>query len=46
MQLEAPDADFLPAGQLWQVVLLVALVAAEKVPGSHAVHEGWPLEDE
>ena len=34
MQLVAPDCDdaFLPAGQAWQVALLVALVAAEAVP--------------
>ena len=48
MQLEAPDCDdaFLPAGQAWQVVLLLAPVAVEKVPRPHDAHEPWPLEDE
>ena len=48
MQLVAPDCDdaFLPAGQAWQVALVVAPVAAEKVPAPHGVHEVWPLEDE
>ena len=44
----APDCDdaFLPAGQGWQVLLLLALVAAEKVPLPHGVHEVWRLEDQ
>ena len=37
---------YFPGVQGWQVALLLALVAFEKRPLPHAVHEVWPLEDE